>query len=222
MYTEYVDLILDPTDLTTAPGFQPNGGWPIVAVDLTGNMIAVTGDASGFRTGTPLRLVGSTGNDGVYSVVSVRLAAGPTTVLGLTPTLPDATADGNAFGPGVVLAEAPGSGRQLVVVGVATFPDDGDPWNTNASLNLAYGDTSTQFSAGPGAVVYDTLNWDTGSSGPQPSVQWNPMGGSTFLPTVPTGNQPLLCWTGQTLTGGTRRLLLRVLFVTWPDTPTGL
>ncbi len=115
--TDMSVTITDPTgptvDLSVSGGSQPVGAlsskeflfteeataenvtFPITAADTGGQVFTVAGDHVGdFFGSASFTVVGSTGNDGLYTVSSVTLDAG-NTLVGVSETVADDTADGD-------------------------------------------------------------------------------------------------------------------------------
>lgn len=72
-------------------------GWNITDVDQGSKQFKFLLDQTArILVGDNISIVGSTGNDGFYTVASVSFATGKTTVA-VSETIPDATADGTLF-----------------------------------------------------------------------------------------------------------------------------
>ena len=74
----------------------------VTAVDQPNKKFTIAGDETSFVfVGDKIRVQGSTGNDGVYSVVSKALVSGNTEIV-VSESLPNTTADGNIFRNSIV------------------------------------------------------------------------------------------------------------------------
>lgn len=96
---------LDPGDSMDVPGDALGKvyckgtppGWSIVAVVQGSKQFKFVGDQTDrILAGDKISIVGSTGNDGFYTVVSATFATGQTTVT-VEETIPDATANGSLY-----------------------------------------------------------------------------------------------------------------------------
>lgn len=72
-----------------------SNSFAITAVNQGAKTFTVTGDASAFAMNDSLLVLGSTGNDGGYTIVSAVFGAG-STVITVVEAIPSATADGRA------------------------------------------------------------------------------------------------------------------------------
>ena len=97
----------------------------ITGVDLVANTITVGADLSGFlEAGRVVRITGSTGNNGKYTMRSVEVS-GSDTIITMVQQLPDATVDGDV-----------------------SYFDAIDTANKTIILDEASGDVSAEFTAG--------------------------------------------------------------------------
>lgn len=99
--TSYSEIIVPDsnqnTTLATNLKFSTSTLYGILSVSLQGNSIVIPNDRhDDFTIGDRVRVVESTSNDNSYVVASVALADG-NTVLGLTGSLVDTTADGSLY-----------------------------------------------------------------------------------------------------------------------------
>lgn len=103
-------------------------GYPITAVNTGTKTFTISGNqVSKIAVGATITIDGSTGNDGDYTVVS-RTFSTPDTLIVVSQTIPDATADGAIKAP-VTLTE------NNVVVAV---PDGSYAFSNTANLSVAF------------------------------------------------------------------------------------
>lgn len=95
----------------------------IVAVDDTEGQFSISGDhTTEFAAGTDFNVVGSTGNDGGYTVASVEYTGGATVItVEADQTVPDATVDGQIHKGELGLDNASIAAGQTVSVSSFTY-----------------------------------------------------------------------------------------------------
>jgi hypothetical protein len=88
---------IDPID------YQGSSAWTqaeksITAVDQTNKQFTISGlHASAFLKDWTFKVTGSTGNDGIYTVVSASQTTTPETIITVSESIPDSTADGSVL-----------------------------------------------------------------------------------------------------------------------------
>ncbi len=111
--------------------------YPITAVDQGEQTFEIAGDhASAFLVGDTFRVIGSTGNDGIYTVVSAVFATA--TTLTVVEAITDATADGHI--PQRLVAQVDVAAGETVL-GVWLYPLVA-PWDRG---NFSGGDSDDPF-----------------------------------------------------------------------------
>ncbi len=87
------------------------GDFGIVGVDTAGGTFTVTGDQVQYIVvGAQIKVEGSTGNDGLYTVVSASLPVSDTLIT-VSETIPDATVDGNLYVDRLPICKGPVIGQ---------------------------------------------------------------------------------------------------------------
>lgn len=77
---------------------SPSTGFPIVSLNQGLKLFTIAADKSGyFAPGDIVTVVGSTGNDGAYTVVNVNVPVGPVTDITVAEAIPSAVVDGSIY-----------------------------------------------------------------------------------------------------------------------------
>lgn len=158
----YIDVTLSPVDLTTAPYMNPNV--VIASVDQgtkTFGFTTLGPYGISLSSGTEIVVIGSTGNDGTYTVTS----ATATTVV-VAEAIPDGTVDGlfSLADPGILVMDASSSGTVALPIALQDITGVGNAFASDSAADIYQSNDPT--------TIFFALNDDlNGSSAIMPRLQ---------------------------------------------------